>query len=132
MPATLNPLRQHTPLTIKGAPAATNRRPLPKNFAQRAQSMMTSLVDIEDARSRLAAGEQPYAFEFSDHLTIVGPACGYGADYLTHLRTQGRYSESLEDATQIALEGGATITGVWFVKQPPKPGSIDPITTEDR
>ena len=79
--------------------------------------MMTNLVDIGDARGRLATGEQPYAFEISDRITMVGPACGYGADYLRHLRTEGRYAESLEEATRIADSRGATITGIWFVKR---------------
>ena len=78
--------------------------------------MLTSLVEIEEARGRLALGEQPYAFEMSDHFTMVGPACGYGADYLRHLRTQGRYAESIEEAILIADSRGTTITGVGFVK----------------
>jgi hypothetical protein len=78
--------------------------------------MITSLVDIEDARGRLASGEQPYAFEISDHITMVGPACGYGTDYLRHLRLEGRYAESIEEATTIVDQRGATITGIWFVK----------------
>jgi hypothetical protein len=78
--------------------------------------MITSLVDIDDARARLASGDRPYAFETSDNIMIVGPACGYGADYLKLLRTEGRYSESIEEATQIADLRGATITGIWFVK----------------
>jgi hypothetical protein len=79
--------------------------------------MITSLVDIEEARLRLASGDQPYAFEVSDHVTMVGPACGYGANYLERLRTEGRYSDSIEEATQIANLRGATITGIWFVKR---------------
>jgi len=79
--------------------------------------MMTSLVDIEDARGRLASGEQPYAFEISDRVTMVGPACGFGTDYLRHLRTEGRYAESFEEANQIADARGATIIGIWFVKR---------------
>ena len=78
--------------------------------------MMTNLVDIEDARGRLASGEQPYAFEISDRVTMVGPACGYGKDYLRHLRTEGRYAASFEEATQLADARGATIIGIWFVK----------------
>jgi len=78
--------------------------------------MITSLVDIENARARLASGDQPYAFETSDQITMVGPACGFGADYLKKLRTEGRYSESIEEATQIADLRGATIIGIWFVK----------------
>jgi hypothetical protein len=79
--------------------------------------MMTSLVDIEDARGRLATGEQPYAFEISDNITMVGPACGYGTDYLRNLRLEGRYAESIEEATEIVDARGATITGIWFVKR---------------
>ena len=78
--------------------------------------MITRLVDIEDARGRLASGERPYAYEVSDHIMIVGPACGYGADYLRHLWAEGRYAESIEDATRIARSRGATVTGIWFVK----------------
>jgi hypothetical protein len=78
--------------------------------------MITSLVDIEDARGRLASGEQPYAFEISDNITMVGPACGYGTDYLRHLRVEGRYAENIEEATKIVDARGATITGIWFVK----------------
>ena len=79
--------------------------------------MMTRLVDIEDARGRLEAGERPYAFEMSDRVTMVGPACGYGADYLKSLRTQGRYAESLEEANEIADRRGVTLTGIWFVSE---------------
>jgi hypothetical protein len=79
--------------------------------------MITSLVDIEDARGRLASGEQPYAFEISDQMVMVGPACGYGADYLRNLRVEGRYAENIEEATQIVDARGATITGIWFVKR---------------
>jgi len=78
--------------------------------------MMTSLVDVEDATARLVSGEQPYAFEISDRVTIVGPACGYRSEYLSHLRTEGRYAESFEEATRIADARGATIIGIWFVK----------------
>jgi hypothetical protein len=83
--------------------------------------MNTRLVNIDDARGRLASGEEAYAFEISDRLMLVGPACGYGADYLKHLRTEGRYAESIEEATRIADSRGATITGVWFVKPKPQP-----------
>ncbi|HEY7914508.1 MAG TPA: hypothetical protein VIG62_21530 [Blastocatellia bacterium] len=78
--------------------------------------MMTTLVDIEEARGRLASGERPYAFEISDHVTIVGPACGFGSDYLIYLRTQGRYAENFEEATSIANQRGEAVTGIWFIK----------------
>ena len=78
--------------------------------------MMTSLVDVANAAGRLASGEQPYAFEMSDRVTMVGPACGYGSDYLRHLKTEGRYAETFAEATRIAGARGATIVGIWFVK----------------
>jgi len=78
--------------------------------------MMTTLVDIKDAGSRLDSGERPYAFEISDRVTMVGPACGFGSDYLGYLREQGRYAETVEEANQLAGARGATIVGIWFVK----------------
>ncbi|HKV37998.1 MAG TPA: hypothetical protein VJX67_02205 [Blastocatellia bacterium] len=83
--------------------------------------MMTSLVDLDEAKGRIALGEQAYAYEISDHKSMVGPACGFGPDYLRRLRREGRYAGSLEEATQVAVARGASITGVWFVlgKQPP-------------
>jgi hypothetical protein len=85
--------------------------------------MMTRLVDVEDAKGRLAAGEQPYAFEMSDRTTMVGPACGYGTEYLKYLRTQGRYAESVEEASDLADRRGATLVGIWFVNQDRRAGS---------
>jgi len=76
----------------------------------------TNLVDIEDAKPRLACGERPYGLEISEKFTLLGPACGFGADYLRKLRTEGRYAETLEEATQIAEGLGASVTGIWFVK----------------
>ncbi len=79
--------------------------------------MITNLVDIEDAKERLASGELAYAFEINDHTTMLGPACSFGADYLRRLHTEGRYAENFEEATQLADQRGASITGIWFVKR---------------
>jgi hypothetical protein len=79
--------------------------------------MVTTLLDIDDAQERLAAKEPPYAFQISDHTTVLGPACSYGANYLQNLRTEGRYAESFEEATRITNARGVTITGIWFVKR---------------
>lgn len=79
--------------------------------------MITTLVDPEDARVRISSGEPAYAFELSDRAMMVGPACGYGVDYLSHLRTEGRYAESMDEAVQSAAARGATVIGVWFVKR---------------
>jgi hypothetical protein len=78
--------------------------------------MITNLVDIEDAKPRLACGERPYGFEISEKFTLLGPACGFGADYLRKLRTEGRYAETLDEAIQIAEKRGVSVTGIWFVK----------------
>ena len=79
--------------------------------------MMTSLVDLEDARVRLDDGEQPYAFQVGENFTMLGPACRFGSDYLRTLRSEGRHAESFEEATQVADARGAAITGIWFVKR---------------
>ena len=76
----------------------------------------TNLVDLNDARNRLAGGEQAYAFEVSDQSTILGPACQFGAHYLQNLRKGGRYAETLAEADEITQANGVTVTGVWFVK----------------
>jgi hypothetical protein len=81
------------------------------------ESMMTNLVDLEDARGRLDDGEEPYAFQVGETFTMLGPGCRFGSDYLRTLRTEGRYAESFEEATQVADARGATITGIWFVKR---------------
>jgi hypothetical protein len=78
--------------------------------------MVTTLLTIDDAQERLAANEPPYAFQISDHTTLLGPACRYGAHYLQNLRTEGRYAESFAEATRITDARGVTITGIWFVK----------------
>jgi hypothetical protein len=77
--------------------------------------MMTHLVDIEDAKARLASGEKAYAFETSDHLTIAGPASRFGPDYLRRLHAEGRYAENIEEATRFAEAIGSAVTGIWFV-----------------
>ena len=79
--------------------------------------MLATLIDIEDAKGRLAAGERPYAFEMSDRATVAGPACGYGTEYLKYLRTQERYAESAQEAREIADRRGATLIGIWFVSE---------------
>lgn len=78
--------------------------------------MITNLVDIEDARQRLECGERPYGFQISENITLLGPACGFGPHYLRRLKTEGRYAETLDEATRIAEKLGAPITGIWFVK----------------
>jgi hypothetical protein len=79
--------------------------------------MIVTLVDIEKAEDLLAAGEQAYEFQTGDsRLRILGPACGFGADYLKRLRKEGLYAESVEEACEMARARDVTITGIWFVK----------------
>ena len=86
--------------------------------------MITTLVEVEDSKPRLARGERPYGFQISASLMLLGPACGFGVDYLRTLRAQGRYAETLEEATEIANKLGVSITGIWFLKIEPKfPGA---------
>lgn len=80
--------------------------------------MMVTLVDIDQAGERLAAGEPVYEFQTGDlKLRLLGPACGFGAEYLRRLRKEGLYAESIEEAGEMARVRGTTITGIWFVKR---------------
>jgi hypothetical protein len=80
--------------------------------------MIISLVDIEEARERLASGEQAYEFKTNNSkLRILGPACGFGADCLQRYRRDGLYAESIEEAHDLAQAKNAMIMGVWFVKR---------------
>jgi hypothetical protein len=78
--------------------------------------MKITLVNLKDAKERLATDEQPYAFQISDDTMVLGPACRFGANYLQDLRTKGGYAESFEEATQLSDAKGALIIGIWFLK----------------
>jgi hypothetical protein len=81
--------------------------------------MLITLVDIDDAVERLAAGEQAYEYKTEDpKLRILGPACGFGADCLRIYREQGQYAESIAEAQDMARAKSLTVMGVWFVKPP--------------
>jgi hypothetical protein len=79
-------------------------------------NMKITLVDIGDARARLATDEQPYGFQISDSTLLLGPACQFGANHLRDLKTKGDYAENFEEATLITDAKGVQITGIWFVK----------------
>jgi hypothetical protein len=80
--------------------------------------LIVNLVDLEQACERLAAGEDAYEYQTEDlALRILGPACGFGTDYLQRLRRDGLYAESLEEARAQARARNIAITGVWFVKR---------------
>jgi len=80
--------------------------------------MFITLIDLAEAGDRLAAGEQAYEYQTDDRsLRILGPACGFGADYLRRLREERLYAESLKEAIEHAQSRNATLTGVWFVKR---------------
>src|SRR5262249_33442825 len=80
------------------------------------EDMITNLIELEDAKERLASGEQPYAFQTSDDVSMLGPACRFGTHYLRKLQSEGGYAESYEEAVRLAEARGATVTGIWFVK----------------
>ncbi|MGH9799853.1 MAG: hypothetical protein ACRD82_05765 [Blastocatellia bacterium] len=80
--------------------------------------MTVILLDIEEAKARLAAGAQPYEFKTDNpEVRILGPACGFGADCLQRYRKDGMYGESFAEAQNAAQAKSAIVTGVWFVKQ---------------
>lgn len=80
--------------------------------------MVVTLIDLEEAVARLAAGELAYEFMTSNpRLRLLGPACGFGASLLQSYRSEGLYAETLEEANEMARRQQATITGVWFIKR---------------
>lgn len=80
--------------------------------------MVVTLIDLEEAAARLAAGELPYEFMTSNpRLRLLGPACGFGASLLQSYRSEGLYAETLEEANEMARRKQATVTGVWFIKR---------------
>jgi hypothetical protein len=80
--------------------------------------MTINLIDLPESGERLDAGEQAYEYQTDNRaLRILGPACGFGADYLRRLRGEGLYAESLDEAIAHASSKNATLTGVWFVKR---------------
>ena len=80
--------------------------------------MFITLIDLAEAGDRQAAGEQAYEYQTDNKsLRILGPACGFGADYLRRLRGEGLYAETLKEAIAHAQSRNVTLTGVWFVKR---------------
>jgi hypothetical protein len=80
--------------------------------------MTITLIDLAEAGERLNAGDQAYEFQTDDKaLRILGPACGFGPDYLRRLRKEGLYAETLDEAIVYARTKNAALTGVWFVKR---------------
>ncbi len=80
--------------------------------------MTITLIDLPDAGERLNAGDQAYEYQTDNRkLRILGPACGFGPDYLRRLRGEGLYAESLDEAIAHAETKNAALTGVWFVKR---------------
>jgi len=80
--------------------------------------MTINLIDLAEAGERLDAGEKAYEYQTDNKaLRILGPACGFGPDYLRRLRGEGLYAESLDEAIAHAQTKNAALTGVWFVKR---------------
>jgi hypothetical protein len=80
--------------------------------------MIVNLIDLAEAGERLEAGEQAYEYQTDNKaLRILGPACGFGADYLRRLRSEGLYAETLKEAIAHAETRNVALTGVWFVKR---------------
>ena len=52
--------------------------------------MTITLIDLAEASERLDAGEQAVEYQTDNKaLRFLGPACGFGADYLRRLRGGG-------------------------------------------
>lgn len=80
--------------------------------------MRITLIDLAQANERLGTGEPAYEYQTDDRaLRILGPACGFGPEYLQRLRIQGLYAETLEEAHGYARKRNVAVTGIWFVKQ---------------
>jgi hypothetical protein len=80
--------------------------------------MTITLIDLVEAGERPDAGERAYECQADNKaLRILGPACGFGADYLRRLRGEGLYAETLDEAVAHVLTKNAALTGVWFVKR---------------
>jgi hypothetical protein len=80
--------------------------------------MIINLIDLPEAGERMDAGEQAYEYQTDNNaLRLLGPACGFGADYLRRLRGEGLYAETLDEAIAHARTKNAALTGVWFVKR---------------
>jgi hypothetical protein len=80
--------------------------------------MTITLIDLAEAGERLDSGEQAYEYQTDNKaLRILGPACGFGPDYLRRLRKEGLYAETLDEALVYARTKNAALTGVWFVRR---------------
>ena len=80
--------------------------------------MTITLIDLAEAGERLDVGEQAYEYQTDNKaLRILGPACGFGPDYLRRLRQKGLYAETLDEAIVYARTENVALTGVWFVKR---------------
>jgi hypothetical protein len=80
--------------------------------------MTITLIDLAEAGERLDAGEQAYECQTDNKaLRILGPACGFGPEYLRRLRKEGLYAETLDEAIVYARTKNTALTGVWFVKR---------------
>ena len=80
--------------------------------------MTITLIDLAEAGERLDAGEQAYEYQTDNKaLRLLGPACGFGPDYLRRLQKERLYAETLDEAIAHARTKNAALTGVWFVKR---------------
>jgi hypothetical protein len=80
--------------------------------------MTITLIDLAEAGERLDVGEQAYEYQTDNKaLRILGPACGFGPDYLRRLQKKGLYAETLDEAITHARTKNAALTGIWFVKR---------------
>ena len=80
--------------------------------------IVTLIEDMAEAGARLDAGEQAYEYQTDNKaLRMLGPACGFGPEYLRRLQSEGLYAETLKEALAHAQTRNVALTGVWFVKR---------------
>src|SRR5262249_53356023 len=82
--------------TVLWQRASLNSGSTRRQIEDRRKIMIVTRIDLPEAGKRLDAGEQAYEDQTEDKtMRILGPACGFGADYLRRLRSEGLYAETL-------------------------------------
>src|SRR5262249_6568774 len=80
--------------------------------------MIINLIDLAEAGERLDAGEQAYEYQTDNKaLRILGPACGFGADYLRRRGGGVFKGKPFGEAIAHARTKNAALPGVCFVKR---------------
>jgi len=64
--------------------------------------MIIILIDLAKAGTRMNTGEHAYEYQTDNKsVRILGPACGFGADYLRRFRNEGFTRELAKKRSRI-------------------------------